>query len=242
MQFNDATNKNGLIQECERRCALGDAGISGTTQTLREFTARINNAGSIIWSKIFQSNGGWIYDDSNHTDLPQAATNLVSGTAKYGLDSDALTIQRVDVKDNAGNWLQLKPITQSEIDDQGIEEFESSNGTPRFYRLVGRTIELFPAPDYNSTGGLKALFDRDGVSFDYDDTTATPGFASPYHYLLAVKASLDYLIDKDTRPNTRAELRAEWLQGLSDLQDFHSKRFIDLPTRLRSQNRLKSWR
>lgn len=241
MQFSDTSNLTGLIQSCERKTPLGSAGISGNTTLLKQFTARINDAGVIIWSKIFESQGAWKYDDTNQTNLPQAYTDTTTGTSKYALSAEALTINRVDFKNSEGAYIKLESITQENI-DKGLDDFLSDNGVPKYYRLVGRTIEVFPAPSYDSTAGLKIYFDRAGISFTSSDTTAVPGFASPFHYLLATKASMEWLIDNNVRPNQVALYRDEWLNGLADLKLHYSSRLGDLKPKLSNKLRNINWK
>src|SRR5574343_475834 len=134
MVYSDTTTKNGLIQSCERYCNLGDAGISSNTQRLYDFTAFINNRGKKIWELIFSVHSGWTYDDSNQTDLPQATTGLTDGTGVYAIPTDALTIKRVEIKDENGDWNEIKPIVLENI-NMALEEFCETDGQPMYYRL-----------------------------------------------------------------------------------------------------------
>ncbi len=193
---------------------------------MKQFTRHINTCSSKVWSWIFESYGGWVYDDSNETDLPQGATDLASGTSKYALPSEALTVHRVEVKDSAGDYIKLDVLT-SEMINMGIDELEPNNGTPRYYRLLGNTVELFPAPNYASTGGLKVYFDRGAVAFASTDTTKTPGFASPYHNALAVGASLEWMKIKQPDHKTILHLKEDWARYERDVRQFYVERFKD---------------
>lgn len=201
MQFNSTTNRNGIIQEIERTTDLGVGTISGDTNSLKDFTARCNNELHGLWPDIFNSTGKWQYDDSNQTDLPQGVVNLVSGTSKYALPATALRVRRIDCKSSDGNWFELTQITDTMISG-GLEEFMDTDGTPRYYRLIGGTVELFPGPNYASTGGLKVFFDRGAVEFTYDDTTQEPGFASEFHELVPLGASIQWLQVKQPNSGT----------------------------------------
>jgi hypothetical protein len=131
MVFSDTTNKNGAIQLCEFYCALGDGGISGDTTLLKRFTALLNIAGSEVWHLIFALNGGWKYDDSNYTDLPQATQTLTAGTAKYALPSTALTVARIEVLDSKGVYHKLEPMRLEEI-DVDVYAFIASDGMHQY--------------------------------------------------------------------------------------------------------------
>lgn len=229
MQFSDSSNLTGLIQSCEDKI---NSSITG--DLLKKFTRYINNASSKVWAIIFDTYNGWIYDDANQTDLPQATSDLVSGTSTYSLPSTALTVQRIEIKDSEGNFIPLKSLTLEEI-QQGVDEFYENNGTPQGYRLLGNTIEIFPASSYNSTSGLKVYFERASVAFASTDTTKTAGFASPFHDMLAIDASIQYMSTKNFNQNQINNLKLEYEQYKIDLKNFYGKRFRDYKPRLKAK-------
>jgi len=230
MQFNDTSTRLGIIQNCERYTNLGDTSISGTTSLLQDFTAYCNIISSRVWHTIFTSNGNWAYDDSNQTDLPQATTDIVSGTSKYALPASSLTLEKLEMQDSNDQWFPLEAITLEEIHNKG--EFMDDNGTPRYYRLVGKTLELFPTPNYASTAGLKAFFDRGSVAFASDDTTQTPGFASEYHDIVPIGASIEWLKIKTPSDPILQNLQQDYLLRLQQIKQFYSLRFKDKKPRV----------
>jgi hypothetical protein len=209
MQFSETTNRSGIIQACEDYCNLGATGISGNTGRLQSFTRWVNDGGREIWSVIVRSAHNWIYDDSNQTDLPQAATDLEDGVGKYSIPNGALRIRRIEIKDENDVWTVITPYALENL-PEAVDEFYSENGIPTYWRVVGTTIELKPAPNYDKTGGLKVYFDRECVSFVTTDTTAVPGFASTFHDALAKYASIQWLRIKEPQSGTLAKLEAEW--------------------------------
>ncbi|MFA5185358.1 MAG: hypothetical protein WC551_02635 [Patescibacteria group bacterium] len=234
MQFSDTSTLTGIIQSVEDLTNLGDGAISGNTTQQKKFARHANTASRKIWSWIFETYGGWQYDDSNQTDLPQAATNLVAGTNKYPLPSDALTVQRVEVKDPNGNYVKLEPIAIENVGD-GLENLAAQTGTPTGYRMIGTTVEILPNPSYSSTNGFKVYFDRDIVAFASTDTTKEPGFASPYHNAVAVGAALEWMRVKQPSNPVIIHLKEEWGRYERDIRDFYSKRFAEYRPRLRTQ-------
>lgn len=223
MQFNDTTTNLGVIQNCERMTGLGRAAISGDPDLLADFTAYSNIVLSRLWHSIFKSSGSWEYDDSNQTDLPQAVADITIGTSKYALPTGALAIKRVEIKNENDEWTPLTPLLREEI-KVAIDEHYQDNGTPTQYRLVGDTIELFPASDYNKTGGLKVYFDRGAVSFSSSDTTQEPGFAE-YHDLVPLGASLEWLdinLPEDARTKKTQD---KYILRLAQLEEYYQKRF-----------------
>jgi hypothetical protein len=231
MQFSDTSTYLGVIQACERYCNLGVAGISGNATLLKEFTAHANMASRDAWQRIFKVNGNWQYDDANQTDLPQATTDLASGTGTYALPSTALAVKRLEVMDSNDEWTTLQPITLEEIPTLG-EFLTETNDVPRYYRLTGNTIEVFPKPNYNSTAGLKCFFDRGSVAFANDDTTQAPGFASEFHDYIPVVASIEYLKVKQPNDATLAMLREDRERIGTNLEKFYGQRFKDKKPRV----------
>lgn len=230
MEYSNTTSLGGIIQEEERLTGLGYALISGVTEKLKEFTSLNNIANNQIWHLIHEATGNWQYDDSNKTDLPSATTNIVSGTATYVIPDDALTINRIEIKDSSDNWYRLKPITLEEIRTEG--DFLTDIGIPRYYRAVDRVVTFYPSPDYASTNGLKVFYDRGCVDFTTSDTTTKAGFASPYHSLLPVKASLMWLkASNPTSPKIPMLVQDE-AKLEKALVEFYGKRFKDKKPRV----------
>lgn len=236
LSFSDTTNKNGIIQHIEFNCAMGDGAISGNATLLKQITAQINLAMSEVWHIMWANQTGWAYDDSNQTDLPQATTTLVNAQSKYAIPTDALTINRIEVLDVNGFYYKLSPLVEREI-GQGIDEFFQTDGIPQYYRLVGRTVELFPAPatgQVTMAAGMKVYFDRTGVAFTSSDTTATPGFSAEYHDLIPIKASIKWLqVHKPDSPTLLNLINTE-IKREAQLREFEVGKFKDRqPTVLR---------
>lgn len=227
--FSNTTDKNGIIQLVEFNCALGDGAISGDATLLKQITAQVNLAMSEVWHIMWSNQSGWAYDDANQIDLPQATATLVASQSKYAIPSSALTVNRIEVKDKEGNFYRVTPLVEREI-GESMDEFFETDGMPQYYRLVGRTIELFPAPsvtDVTLTAGLKVYFDRTGVAFDSTDTTATPGFSGEYHDLIPIKTSIKWLrVHKPDSP-TLIMLQNDEIKREQQLKEFEVNKFKD---------------
>lgn len=224
MKFNDTTNKSGVIQACERYTGLGDGYISGDSAKLFEFTQHANHSLRKVWHTIFMSTGCWEYDDSNQSDLPQAITNLLDTQSRYALPTGALTVKRVEAKDSGDNWYKLKPLIRNDI-GEAIEEFNENDGLPRYYRLIGDTIEIFPASNYNKTGGLKVYFDRGSVEFASTDTTKETGIAGEYEDLIPLYASLQWLSINLAGDQRTAQIKEMFYTKLEELKQYYNRRF-----------------
>lgn len=241
--FSNTTTKGGIIQSCERFTGLGDTGISGNATYLKDFTAHINEINSRVWHMIFTSYGGWQYDDGNQTDLPAASDTLTSGQTSYALPSSALTVRGVEVKDEGGIWTQLKPLTEEMIRDrQSMGEFFKTSGSPEYYQLVGNTVRIYPASNYTQASSFKVFFDRASVAFASTATTETAGFASEYHGILPIGASIQYLIYKKPDSAVLAQLRADFAVYEKNIKQFYQERFRAMfPPRIRTADIIREY-
>lgn len=224
MVFSNTTTLGGVIQTFERMTDQGYAAVTGDTTKLKEATNLANQKSSEIWHIIHEATGNWQYDDSNNTDLPFATTDLVSAQQRYALPTEALTVQRVEIKDSSGNWTVLRPLIKESI-PEALDEFHDENGTPMYYNLVDGVITLYPATNYASTDGLKVYYDREAVEFATDDTTQTPGFASPYHEILPIMMAMEWYNVKQPTSPTLVKLEQKFLRLEKALKDFYGKRF-----------------
>lgn len=232
MVYSDTTNKSGVLQNIETMCDLGDGYISGSTDELRKFNAIINRVYQRVWHIIYDTAGNWKFDDGNYDTLPFSLTHIVEGQRRYALPPEALGIERVEVKDADGNWYVVHPITQKTIRGEGIDDFMDDNGRLMYYRLIGDVIEFFAPADYSQDDSLKIYHSRDMVKFDYDDTSASLKFASPYHQIVPLKASIEWLkIKQPTSPSLQL-FREDELKIEMDLRKHYATRFKDYPPRI----------
>ena len=165
--FSNINDGNGLLQEIERICKLGAAGITGNATLLKDFTVRVNNGLDRFYSLAFLYDTNWVFDDRTHGDddatkgLPVLSTSLVSGVGDYLFDTDILMVTQVFAKDSAnGDFKELK--FQDDIEDPESYLEKQDNGVPSKYELVGNSILITPKPNYNSTSGLKVVCKRIG--------------------------------------------------------------------------------
>lgn len=222
MQFNSEANENDLVSHAEFLLG-GGVTISATgSYTLKDFARNSSERMRQIWSYIFQSKSGWKWDDSNNTDLPQAYTDLVNSQTRYALPEEALTVERIEVSDQSGNYKLVTILTQEEV-DEAFPDFFKEDGIPTYARIVNGTIELYSAPNYDYTAGLRVYFSRDVVNFVPTDTTKTPGFASPFHQMVAIGAALDFAIARGMNDKVTL-LTGMWAERVAQLQYYYSNR------------------
>lgn len=213
-------------------------GSTSATYSLADKTRNVNIAYNDVARLIWESAGGWQYDDSNSTTLPIAKTTMVHSQQDYSIPSTILRVQRVEVKDANGNWRKLDPI---DVTDTAIAmpEFQETPGMPIYYDMIGSSLMLYPPPASGSctlASGLAIYVDR-GVTELTTASTATPGFATPFHRILSYAAALDFVQDNTQREFLMAQ-KARMEQGLIR---FYSKRAPEIKTRIKPAT-AKRWK
>lgn len=195
--FNDTTNKNGLIQQCEINL-FGDAPfgkISGDTNRLAIFTNFLNEACSRYAHIALMSDYNWEWDDSNQTDLPIGTTSLVLGQQDYSFATEHTIITAVEIKNSAGLWTALRELDERYFteNDVSISDYQSgTSGVPTEYTKVANSIFLFPAPNYTQVSSLKVHFKRAPSYYTTSDTTKVQGFSDLQSTYLSDYASWKY--------------------------------------------------
>lgn len=199
-------------------------------------TIDVNVAYNRITSLIFQADGRWEWDDNNQTDLPIATTSLVSGQQDYSLNIGQLFIDRVEVLPNGGKYFYKlfprdveDPMWGSEV--TGIDNV--TVGTPMMYDPIGTSLFLYPIPNYSQVASLKIYFKRAQIDFTQSDLTtgtATPGFVSLFHDLIAYLVAYDYVIIN--QPNLAKGYQTIISKKESELTNFYAYRNKDDSPRL----------
>lgn len=223
--FNGDSNGQDIVTLMNDYC-----NTNNVVFPLAEKARMANVASNKIWSAIFDSYAGWQYDDINQTALPEDVQTLTSGTSDYTIPSLSLTIIGVDIRYSgaaANAWSKLIPLTKEEIRQYQLSDtaFSVNNGTPFGYELLKDKIRLIPAPSYTQTLSLRTSYDRGSIAFLPTDTTKTPGFASEFHYGLALGASVEWA--KRNAVSSTSQLEADFNSFLVDLKAYYSKRFKD---------------
>lgn len=215
MQFNDTSNYDGLIQDCEDWTGLGRGQISGDTATLKQFTRLINNRYDMYHMLLLSSQDEWDFDDINYTDYPLLTGSLVADQQDYTFaqSDDVIKIKRIEVSYDGGTtWQRANPLDINEIGGSTAGSNDISqqfDKTKPYYDLEANTVRLYPVPDANSTNGLKIWVHRNVEKFTTADTTQQPGFDRAFHPLLSMGASMDWAImkSKDVRGDLQVRLR-----------------------------------
>ena len=199
MQLSVSSGKYGIVQRATF-LIFGDSLDHTTDYPLADIIAAANRWRQIVASWIWRASGEWEFDDANYTDLPIATTTLVAAQQDYSLPTTAFQIHRVEVLNSSGDYLRLKQIDQTEV-KRALTEFESTNGLPKYYDVIGNSLFLYPAPaaaQVTLALGLKLYFAREtsvfAVPATYTTADATePGFDEPFHDIICYGVAHDYL-------------------------------------------------
>lgn len=202
MAFSDTTNKNGLIQECEFWTNLGDGTISGDATLLKQFANRLNRAFDNVLPLVLSTGDKLRWDDTNHADHPIATFDITSGTHDYQFLTDDNSLSILNITDvmilpssSSTEYTRLHRMTLDEPRAlNAMDPNPADIGIPWAFVEKNNTIFLYPEPNYSATNGGKIYFERVPDYFTSADTSQTPGIPAPFHPLLALYASLDWLL------------------------------------------------
>lgn len=199
MQFYDSVSKRGICQEIDRLSDTDD-----TSYPRLDKTARANDALETVTAWIINADGTFQFDDTNYTDLPVGTGNLVSGQSSYSFSAEYLDILEIDILDLGGIYVRIDPFDPEEL-GMSFDEWTVSNagtppnGFPRYYDKVGDSFRLDKSPTASFctlSSGLKVRFKRTASLFTATSATTAdtkePGFASPFHVIVAYMAALPY--------------------------------------------------
>lgn len=92
--------------------------------------------------------------------------------------------------------------------------------------MRGDSVYLYPAPATGSvtmTAGGRMFFSREVDAFTSADTTQEPGFAEPYHRIVSLGMSFDWLMVNGPREKA-TDARTEIEQLRSELREFYGSK------------------
>jgi hypothetical protein len=179
-------------------------------------------------------------DDFNLGSLPNISFSLTDNTHEYKLQGtsgnviDFVRLEAVEVKDSAGNW---KRLTEIDIHDLSttISDFDKTKGVPQYYDTIGNYIYLYPAPSSTQvtlTSGIKVWYTRELSSFSSGDTSPEPSIPEPFHRILSLGASCDWLFVHGPREKY-TDLKVEYEQLRKEFREFLSTMNRDIQTKFR---------
>lgn len=222
MNFSDTTDLTGIVEHIDFLL-----NTDATAYPLKQKARCCNAWYERVVSLILKADGRWEWDDENLASDPIYTANLVANTQSYALSGATfLKTLKVEIKNEAGDWIALQPISLDDRRSGSMTDFMKTAGTPQYYDKLGNKIWLYPKPSYASTNGLKIYYQRKPDLFASTDTTQAPGFASPFHKILALGAALDYCLAKGIQEKVNL-LREEIAIMEAGIISFYSDRGHD---------------
>jgi hypothetical protein len=195
MEFNDTTNKQGLIQDIDFRL-FGTSSSLNSAYSIEDRTRRINQRINKVVTIIFRNDRRWKYDDFNHDDMNIFYATLFQGQQDYEVSGgDFITISEVFVKDKDGKYQRLTPLVRERGNAQTLQDLEDDDpGMPEYYTKYGNSVMLYPRPDLSyltADEGFMVRGQRLPSYFISADTTKEAGFNPLFHDYLSAGASYD---------------------------------------------------
>lgn len=227
-------NVSQLKADVDFLCGSTSATYSDTNK-VRNMNIAYQDVARVIW----ESDGAWHYDDSNNTDSPVAYRTIANASASYLVPTTALRIEGVEVKNASGEWQKMLPVSLHDL-TVSPEQYLTGTGMPVEYMLEGNEIRLFPAPGTGSTtmsSGMAVRLSRAVTELATTATTTIPGFATSFHRILSLAASIDFTQDENQRRFLVAQ-RARLEQGMVR---FYSKRAAEFKTQIKPAGK-KRWK
>lgn len=211
-----------------------------TSLTNATLLRRVNTAYETVIAWIITADGTWQFDDTNYTDHPRGTGTLVEGREDYSFASEYLDIEAIEILNDSSpaKYVRIKPLDHSMLGDLSPEEYfgltaagNAMTGFPEWYDKNGDTIRLYPAPtstEVTLASGIRVWFKRTADLFTSAQvTTGTkePGFASPFHVILAYMAAIPYCMAY--KKDRVALYKNEVEQMKKDLLKFYGHREAD---------------
>ena len=221
MQLSNIVTNDGLLERVEFFARL-PYGSSGNTRI--ELINCLNRAYDNIMPLMLSYSDFIRFDDTNHTDQPIGYRNLVSGQPDYKTTTDENSYDIINLANVrillSTTGTVYTALERMYINDERAEDAMSPDasitGTPTHFLEVNNTIYLYPQPNYSATDGIELFFERQQVYFTVSGTSASdttkPGIPSPFHDLLCLYASEDWIMvnrPDDSNTINRIEIRIQ---------------------------------
>ncbi len=213
MQFSDSTYRQGLVEDTRFLVSA-----NSVSYPIEDVTRNINRRWDEAKGVLYLSDGRWQASETIYS------ANTVSGTQGYAIPRTHIKINRVEVTDADGKIHRLQPMDKSDVSGS-IQSYEETDGTPMFYEVTGQTMNLYPAPNFSVTSGLKWWFQGVPDYFNTSDTTDTPDIIEIVDRFLSVGAAYDYAIAKIT--SNKGDLKGQLDELKQMLGDIANRRLGD---------------
>lgn len=229
MVFSDSSGLGGIVEDIDFLCTT-----DSVSYPLKDKARNVNRHYYVAISDILKATSRGQYNDSNLASLPKQDLTMVQDTHEVALPDSNLKIYAVEVKDNTGKWIRIKEMDFNEK-PSSISSFTTVSGLPIKYDILGSYIYLEPAPTSTQvtlSSGLRIWATQEVDVFLSTDTTQEPGFAEPFHRILSLGASIDYLLVNGPTEKVDRYL-AQYQELRKGLRDFYSDKNSDIRVKFR---------
>lgn len=198
IQFNDTTNKQGIVQAIRRRTGTNTA--SSGSYPIEDITLDVNMALSNFFVLANNNSGRrQQVDDTNHTDFPIVYADITSGQQDINLTLDEngnqiLEIHKVILTLASGEKRILRQIDIHDENDSFMTD--STTGIPETYELTAEGIFLHQTPNFTLADALEVWVDRAASYFAASDTTKRAGIPEIFNEYLIIRPSYFYCLEK----------------------------------------------
>lgn len=198
MKISDTTTQLGAIQLGERYTGLGKDKILLNPDIRKFYVSLLNKALTEIWETVVFVNGRTKFDDRTRLTLPRKEETITADTLSYRMSEEMLIIDRIEyLPTGATQWKRLSNISADEIDV--ISNYEMREGITDKYNVLEDVIYFYPK--LKTGDKIRIYYIRQMLAVEDEDFNHNFGFASPYHDLVPMKASLMWLnIMRPTAP------------------------------------------
>lgn len=199
MQYNDVTNKQGIVQEI-RDLTKTDA----NSFTIESITRKANLALETYFDIAMFEDNNWRLNDSSYSQYAIATTDLNATVPDVSMPTDLINLVSVKVKTSGGTWKLLEDYTDKDLDIASEAKY-ANNGEPEFYSLNTTGIIFYPTPNYTSVDGVKIEYTQKPNYFLTTDDTKEVGIPHPKFIILEVAYNQCLKDKKDNLSDVRDE-------------------------------------
>jgi hypothetical protein len=184
-----------------------------------------------LFSIIARVYGGWQYDDTNYTNFPVTATDLVAGQKDYVLPDENMTVKSVWILGSGqSQFLRLFPATEEQLNTIAFTD-NIAPAMPTHYYVKGSSLVLYPAPSYAQVGGL--MIEEDRVPYMIIDPTnilTKIGLPDTWHEIVAEGVAVEY---QAGRPDPNDRLALQLKADIDMFEEYFMRRWEDMnPNRI----------
>ena len=218
---------------------IGDISTKITNLTNQDTTSYTNAQRLVdinIWyrnvqQRILKSQDDWDFDDLNNlVNFPIYKANLTANQQDYTLPSGLLQIKRLEVSFDGTNYYKADDFDigtrNRSVATNNLNDFTTSSP---YYDLQGGSLFLYPIPTANVTNGLKIWGTRAVTDFTANDLTAgtaSPGFDSLFHDIIAYGAAFEFTLSKDLAKAKSLKIILD--EKLAMLENYYGKKAKDM--------------